>query len=120
MTEELLYINDTLIELPEKSISYTLQVNDLSEVKDRNAHYSNNIKIPKTVNNIRNLEMLAVTGNITELPYNSVSVKYVVDGIELISEGKGLLKNTNKFYNLVIYDGNIVLTELLGKSTLSE
>ncbi len=117
---ELLYINDILIELTEKSIAYTLQVSDIAEIKDRNADYTNNIKIPKTPDNVLALEMLATIGNTTEIQYNSVDVKYVVDGVELISSGQGLLKNSNKYYNLVIYDGNIALTELLGKSTLSE
>jgi hypothetical protein len=117
---EELYINGLLIDLPKKSIAYTLQVNDLSDVKDRNAHYTNNIKIPKTDSNVEKLELLALAGNTTTLQYNSVEIKYVVDGIELISNGQGHLKNTNNFYNLVIYDGNIILTELLGKLQLNE
>lgn len=117
---EQLYINGTLIKLTEKSVAYTLQVNDISEVKDRNASYTNNIKILKTPENVLALEMLATTGNITAIQYNSVTVKYIVDGVELISSGQGLLKNSNEFYNLIVYDGNIVLTELLGKATLSE
>lgn len=116
--EELLYVNNVLIELPKKAVSQTLQVNDIAEVKDRQANYSNNIKIPKTPNNIQTFEMLGLTGSTTTLPYDNVTVKYVIDGIELISEGKGVLKNTNTHYNLVIYDGNITLVELLGKKEL--
>ena len=112
--EELLYINDILIELPVSKVALTLQVNDIAEIQDRNAHYTNNIKIPKTPNNIATFAMLGIVGNSTRIPYESVDVKYVVNGIELIVKGKGIVKNTNTFFNLVTYDGNISLSELLG------
>lgn len=115
---EELYINDILVELPQKTISQTFQVNDLAETKDRQANYSNNIKIPKTPKNIQTFNLLGITGSTTTLPYEKVAVKYVVDGVELISSGTGQIKNTNKFFNLIIYDGNISMTELLGKTAL--
>ncbi len=114
-----LYINNIRIELPSNSISRTLQINDLAEVKDRQANYSNNIKIAKTPNNIRVMEFLGITGTKTRLQYGSVKVKYIIDGIELISDGKGVIKNTNFYYNLVIYDGNISMTDLLGDKVLN-
>lgn len=119
MAEEL-YINDQLMDLPDRVVSQTLQINDIGDVQDRQANYSNSIKIPRTSNNIRILEMLGIAGNTTRVPYENVKIRYVVDGVELISEGKGVVKNTNNFFNLVIYDGGIALAELLGGSTLSE
>lgn len=119
MTEEL-YINGNLIELKGNPVSQTLQINDIANVEDRNANYTGNIIIPRTPRNVSNLEMLATVGNKSQIPYSSVSVKYIVNGIELISEGKGLLKNANENYNLVVYDGNVVLKELVGSSTLAE
>lgn len=111
---EELYVNDILVELPLNSVAQTLQINDIGELKDRQANYSNNIKIPKTPKNIRTFEMLGIAGTTTRVPYENVVVKYVVDGIELISKGKGVIKNTNNYYNLVIYDGNIEMVDLLG------
>ena len=116
---EELYINDILIELPLKSVSRTLQINDIGDVQDRQANYSNKIKIPRTPNNIATFEMLGIVGNKTRIPYSEVNVKYVVDGIELISSGKGIIKNTNNVFNLVIYDGNIDLLDTLGDKRLS-
>ena len=114
MIEELLYINDILIELPVSKVALTLQVNDIAEIKDRNAHYTNNIKIPKSPNNVAAFKMLGIVDNSTRIPYESVDIKYVVNGIELITKGKGVIKNNNTFFNLVTYDGNISLSELLG------
>ena len=68
MIEELLYINDVLIQLPERSIARTLQINDLTNLANRQASYSNKIKIPKTPNNIATFKMLGLTGNTTRLP----------------------------------------------------
>lgn len=118
MAEEL-FVNNILIELPEKVVSRTLQVNDIAETKDRQSNYSNNIKIPRTSKNISTLELLGIAGSGSNIPYTNVSVKYVVDGVELITSGKGVVKNTNNNYNLVIYDGNITLSDLLGKKELS-
>lgn len=117
MSKEL-YLNDILIELPPKAISQTLQINDLAEIKDRNANYTGNIKIPMTPKNIIALELLGITGNTTRVQYDTLSVKYVVNGIELITGGKGLVKNTNDGYNLIIYDGNIELSDLIGNKLL--
>lgn len=120
MTSEQLYINDILIELAPRAVSRTLQVNNFREVKDRQANYSNNIKIPKTRTNTETFEFLGLIGSTTRLPYEQVDVKYVLDGIELISVGKGIFKSTTDYYNLVIYDGNISMSDLLGNSTLAD
>lgn len=118
--EEELYINDIRIELREGSVSRTLQINDFREVKDRQSNLSKQIKIPKTDSNIRALEMVGVVGTTSLLPYQTVSVKYILGGEELITKGKGVLKNTNEFFNLVIYDGNVDLPDLLGNDKLND
>jgi len=117
---EVLYINNLQVDLPLNEISLTAQINDIAELKDRQADYSNNIKLPKTSKNVGIMDMLGIAGNKSRKPYTEVSVKYVVDGIEIISNGKGVIKNTNEFYNLVVYDGNISITNLLGDAKLNE
>ena len=115
---EELYINSVLVELTSGSISQTKQINDIGQLKDRQANYSNNIKIPKTSDNIATLGMLGLTGSSTRVPYQTVDVKYILDGVELIVNGKGIVKNINDYYNLVIYDGNISMSDLLGDKEL--
>ena len=116
---EELYINDLLIELKDGSVSRTLQINDLAEVKDRQSNYSKSIKIPMTPNNIKALGFLGVIGNTSRFPYEKLSIKYILNGIELVSSGKGVIKYVSSSLYLVIYDGNISMTELLGAKTIS-
>ncbi len=119
MAEEL-YLNNEQVFLPDRSVALTSQINDIAELKDRQSDYSNKIKIPKTLENIVTMEMLGIAGSKSRLPYIEVSVKYIIDGIERISDGKGIVRNTNNYYNLVIYDGNISIINLLGNSTLED
>ena len=116
---EKLFINNIEIDLPEKAVGQTLQINDIGDVKDRQANYSNNIKIPRTSKNISAFEYLGIAGNTTDKPYENLAINYSVDGIELISEGYGVIKNTNGDYNLVIYDGNKELSNLLESKELN-
>jgi len=118
--DERLYLNGALMDLPKRAVSRTLQINDFREIKDRQANYSNNVKLPKTSNNIKVLSNLGFNGSTSRLPYEKISVKYVLNGIELISNGKAVIRNTTDFYNLVIYDGNIDMISLLGFETLED
>jgi hypothetical protein len=115
---EELYINNKLVELKHNSISLTFQINDLAELKDRQANYSNNIRIPITPNNKLIFEMLGIVGSTSRIPYTNVTVKYVYDGIELIKSGKGVIKNVNNNYNLTIYDGNIDLLKTISSKLI--
>lgn len=117
---EKLYLNDVLVELSDNSVSLTSQINDIGDLKDKRASYSNNIKLPQTAKNASVMDMLGVVGSTSRTPYINVSVKYVVDGIELISAGKGVIKNTNDYYNLVIYSGNVSIIDLLGNAELKD
>jgi hypothetical protein len=113
---EELYLNGKKIDLEERSVSRSLQINNFREVQDRQANYSNNIKIPMTSNNIEVLNFLGIIGNTSITPYNTITAKYVIDGIEMITDGKAIVKKSlkdSRYYNLVIYDGNIALQDLL-------
>lgn len=117
---EELYLNDTLINLPTRSVSMNYQINDVGSIIDRQADYSNSVKIPKTVENIKTLDFLAVGGSTSRKPYETVKVKYIINGIEIISSGNGILTDTGKEFSLVIYDGNISMKDLLSDSTLQD
>lgn len=121
MQQEELYINNLLMDTRLRGISRTLQANDFSEVQYRQSNYSNQIELPDTPNNVKNLEYLGVIGNTSRAPYTKLVVRYIVDGVELVREGKGVLKQTiDKKYKLVIYDGGIGLSSLLGDELLSD
>ncbi len=119
MIEEL-YIENQLVELSPNSVSRTLQINDMGSVDDRQANYSNTIKIPRTAQNIAIFNMLGIAGNTTRMPYEYINVKYVVNGIEQISDGKGVINSTSTYYKVVVYDGNLSMSDLIGSDTLEE
>lgn len=113
---EELWLDGHRIDLPSKTVSQTLQINDLAELKNRQANYTNRFKVSMTPNNTKVFQYLGITGNTSRKPYEKISAKLVIDGIELISSGYAQVKDTNKNYEVVIYDGNISLyEELKGK-----
>ena len=116
---EELYINDIRVDLPSKSVNINFQINDLSELENRQSNYSNNISLPFTEHNIRTLDFLSLSGSTSLIPYTKVRVKYVVEGVELIADGIGKLNKSSKYYSLVIYSGNNSLSDLLGNDELS-
>lgn len=104
--KEKLFINDELVDLPSDTIALTSQINDIGELKDRQSNFSNSLTLPFTPTNIRIMKMLGVAGNTSKLPYQDIKVKYSFEGIELISDGFGVIKNTAKGYSFIVYSGN--------------
>jgi len=116
---EQLYINGKRIQLEKGSVAQTFQINDIGDVKDRQASYSNNISIPKTYNNIQAFEMLGLFASRSNLPYERVDVIYSFGGIEIISKGKGIIKESSSSYKMVVYSGVVDLPDLLTGKTLA-
>jgi hypothetical protein len=120
MTEQILYIAGQIMDLVPDVITRTIQVNELGELKDRQANYSNTIKLPKTPNNIKVLDMLGISGNTSRKPYEKVPCKYVVDGIELVPFGSAVINELSDGIDVVIYDGNISISDALNGKTLNQ
>ena len=116
---EQLYINGKRIQLEKGSVAQTFQINDIGDVKDRQASYSNNISIPKTLQNVQAFEMLGLFASRTNLPYERVNVVYSFGGIEIISKGKGIIKESSSSYKMVVYSGVVDLPDLLTGKTLA-
>lgn len=102
---EELYINNILVDFKFNGVSLTSQINDIAELADRQVGYSNSIKLPLTSRNKKALNLLGIAGNTSRTPYSKLNVKYVYNGIELVSNGYGVIKSTGKYFELVIYDG---------------
>lgn len=118
--EELFYLDGIEIDIIPNSIARTLQANSIGELKDRQANFSSTVKAPFTPKNIATMKYLGVTGNESRQPYVKIPCKYVVEGIELVPFGFAVVKQTAKFYEFVIYDGNISLSEMLEGKKLND
>lgn len=117
---EELYLNDLRVDFKSGSVSLTSQINDIAELKDRQVGYTNSIKLPLTSRNKKALNLLGVTGNTSTVPYSKLKVKYIYNGIELISNGYGVIKSTGKDFELVVYNNSKDIFSEIEDKTLED
>lgn len=106
----LIYINDLQIETYSQSFALTKQNNDIADISNRNADFSQNIKIPRTATNTKILQTAGLISRNSNIPYqkNTAQIIDTDTGVHLVLNGWAVLINTDaKDYNLSIYSGNI-------------
>jgi hypothetical protein len=54
------------------------------------------------------------------IPYQTNTVNYYIGNEAIIYNGRGVINETNDFYNLTIYDGNIDLYKAIENTTLGD
>lgn len=116
-----LYINGQEIYLDSgEIIPITKQVNNIAELKDRQADFTTDFKIPATRKNRLILESANLLSSNTFVPYVKNSCTYVEDGIELISDGYIVILSHEKgYFNAAAYSGNADFFKLLDKLKLN-
>lgn len=120
MTDHL-FINDVEIELyPGTLIPLTFQINDLSELKDRQANFSHQFKVPKTKNNMRALEWANQVQGVSDFPYTKNPARVIKNGVQVVPDGMAIVESTDKSFNITVYSGLIDFYELIGSRKLSE
>jgi len=107
MTDRL-YIEEKLMDmLPSERPSFTFQANDFFDISTREASKSNKFRLPKTRGNIENLEMSESVNSATTKPYRKLKCTYIKNGIEIVPEGYAIIEQSDDYYNVTIYSGNI-------------
>jgi hypothetical protein len=115
------YINGNKAELNEPlAFSLTRQINDFGELKDRQATYTNAFVLPKTKNNVQIFDGLGILGTQTRKQYEKLNVNIILDSVQVVKNGFGIITETDKDYKLTVYDDNIHLFEKLGSKTINE
>lgn len=115
-----LYINEKEVDLsPDTVIALTFQINDLAELKDRQANFSNQFKIPKTKRNRLILGNADMVQSPTNKPYRKLPVRLFKDGLEVVTSGYAIIQSSDTFYNVTVYSGNTAFFDDLEKK-LSE
>jgi hypothetical protein len=115
-----LYLSETLITLnADTVIELTLQVNDVSEAKDRQGNFSNQFTIPMTKENRDALESAELISTDTTLPYTKIPAKVIRDGVE-IQNGYGILEQTGDDFEITVYSGNKSFFETIEGQKLSD
>lgn len=110
-----LYVNGIELELDdEETIPITKQVNNIAELKDRQADFTTNFKIPATRGNRFALENANLLSSETYLPYAKNSCTYVDEGVELISDGfLVLFSYADGYYTAAAYSGTADFFKLI-------
>lgn len=106
MTE--LYLNDNLVVLtPDVQIALTRQINDIGEIQQRQADFTNHFLIKKS-SNAWLMDMLNTPGNSSRRGYKFMTARILSEGVQIITDGNAIVTETRDrdAYEVNIYSGN--------------
>ena len=117
-----LFINGNIIDLSESSeIAVTYQANDVGSLQNRQGTFTNNFKIIENDHNVSALGFSHLMTSASLVPYSRLNCTYIENGVEIISDGYGILKDSSGgFMTLQIVSGNIDLSKSIGDKLIGE
>lgn len=116
---ELIYINGQLIDYSGKPVSRKIQVSDIGDIGNSKSNFSYSIRIPRTKKNEALFDGLGIMGNLSNKPYENIFVNYISEGVDLVINGRLLIRGLNdEYYSANIIDGIIDLQEKLGDKSI--
>ena len=117
---EIFYRGTALDLYAEKSLKYNIQVNDIAELKDRQASYSNSYSLPKTAKNVRALSGLGIASDTSQAPYTKHVCQVKIGGFDFVVDGWMVIKETQREYKVAIYSGLIEFFKSIEKVKIGE
>lgn len=122
MNTKEVYLNDILLDLDEANnpIRLIYAVNDLGELKDRQAYSTNTFKLPNTQNNRIACGLPDSAQLIGVQPYRNNRAKIVQNGIEIIANGIGVITASGANIQLQILSGLIGFFDLLADKKIAD
>lgn len=87
------------------NITHTFVANDISEVRDRQASFTNSFAVPKTSHNMYVMGGLGIHSDGSRVPYTKPNCQLKYDGYDLIVKGWVNITETNDEYKLHVYSG---------------
>jgi hypothetical protein len=116
------YINDNLVDLDEKDnpIALTYAVNNLAELKDRQAYSTNNFKLPLSQKNLSACGLPNSASFIGLQPYRKNTAKIVQNGIEILTNGIAIINQTQQAIEVQILSGIIGFFDLIDGKYISD
>lgn len=103
---------------PDKNLKFNIQINDIAEVKDRQATYTNSYSIPKTAHNIQTLGGLGIPSDTSPFPYQKPECMVCIDGFPIMVKGWLNIKSTDEEYKIFLYSGIIEFFKSIENKTL--
>lgn len=113
-----LFLNKKRIDLDKTSIVRKIRIADVFNVSERKSSFSYTVKLPRTANNIRVLDMLGVEGNTSRKPYEKIRADYIVDNVNIVQNGYAVVRSEK--FEINIFDGIISLGVLFGDKLISD
>lgn len=101
-------------------IKHTLQINDIAEVKDRQASYTNSFKLPKTPKNVRTLDGLGIHSSTSNIPYLKPNALLKIDGFDFLTQAWVQITSTDDEYSVSIYSGIIEFFKIFENKTIGD
>lgn len=110
------------LDLPLSFPRVTYQVNDLSDLENRNGDYSQSISLPKTASNMKAFGFGPLIGVESDTPYRRHPALLYFSGVLVMGKGTVLtIKSVNESsINAQIVGNSIDLAKNLSKSTVTE
>lgn len=116
-----LFINNEEADVdPNVRISFTFQVNDIAEMKDRQGSFSNQFKLRKTRKNARLLGNANVSFSSNPSRWRRVPARAEDDGGTVTTNGFLIITMVDEFFNVVFYAGILDMFSKIGEKMLTE
>ena len=116
-----LFVNGRKVELDDNSImAMIFQAARVGELDKRFGNISVNFKIPKSNSNINTVNQIDNPRTVTRFPYVVNTVKYVQDGVEVISNGTLDLGEISNTINVNIIGGNMLFFNYIKDKNLPD
>lgn len=114
-----IWIEGQSLDVCEKTnIKHTMQVNDVAEVKDRQASLTDSFDVPKTPKNVRIFKGLGIHSNTSKIPYQKPNALLKVDGFDFLVDAWLNVKETDNDYKIYIYSGIIEFFKKFENATI--
>ena len=120
---EIKIINDSLDLFPNEVISFTLAINDLASIENRQGNYSNQFTIPATANNSSILGYADKLNFVSGFkPTKSREARLLIDGLEI---QRGFIQveqydDTSKEFTISFFSGNTDWIDDIGDKSLRD
>jgi hypothetical protein len=121
MSNQALIINGESVELSsDTKIVITYQSNDLADLKDRQASFTNQFRCPDTDENKRIFENVNDPHSGSVLPYRNNTATIVASGVEVLSYGSAVIDKTQGDFSVTVYDALKKFFDLVGDKKISD
>lgn len=116
-----IWVEAISLDLYSKSgLKQTLQVNDIAEIKDRQASFTNSFDIPKTAKNKRAFDGLSISSDTSRIPYTKPNCRLKLEGFDFLTAGWINVSETDENYKVHLYSGLINFFKAIENISLGE